>query len=133
MKGIRGAAGVTANTKEAILEATCTLLQEIVQRNHLDPAEVVSALFTLTPDLNAAFPAAAARTMGWVDVPLICAQEIPVPEASPSIVRVLLLVNRDHPVQHVYLGSARGLRPDLAGPAARPAAGTGATEGEDKK
>ena len=115
MKGIRGAAGVGSNTKEAILEATRSLLVEIVQRNHLDPADVVSALFTLTPDLNAAFPAAAARAIGWVDVPLMCAQEIPVPEALPSIVRVLLLVERDDPVHHVYLGHARGLRPDLAG------------------
>ena len=115
MKGIRGAAGVGANTKEAILEATSLLLLEIVHRNHLDPAEVVSALFTLTPDLNAAFPAAAARAIGWVDVSLMCAQEIPVPGALPSIVRVLLLVERVNPVHHVYLGRARELRPDLAG------------------
>jgi chorismate mutase len=123
MRGIRGAAGVETNTKEAILQATSLLLREIVRRNQLDPAEVVSALFTLTPDLNAAFPAAAARAMGWVDVPLMCAQEIPVPEAPPSLVRVLLLVDRDGPIHHVYLGSARGLRPDLAEP--------GTTEGEE--
>jgi chorismate mutase len=115
MKGIRGAAGVGANTKEAILEATGQLLSEIIRRNRLASAEVVSALFTLTPDLNAAFPAAAARALGWVDVPLMCAQEIPVPEALPSVVRVLLLVERVDPVHHVYLGRARGLRPDLAG------------------
>jgi chorismate mutase len=115
MKGIRGAAGVGANTKEAILAATGQLLAEIVRRNRLDSASVVSALFTLTPDLNAAFPAAAARILGWHDVPLMCAQEIPVPDALPSIVRVLLLVERDDPIQHVYLGRARGLRPDLAG------------------
>jgi chorismate mutase len=114
MRGIRGANEITANTKEAILEATRSLLVELVQRNHLDPAEVVSALFTLTPDLNAAFPAAAARALGWEDVPLMCAQEIPVPEALPSIVRVMLLVERDDPVYHVYLGRARELRPDLA-------------------
>jgi chorismate mutase len=123
MKGIRGAAGVGANTREAILDATSQLLAEIVQRNGLDAAEVVSALFTLTPDLNAAFPAAAARALGWVDVPLMCAQEIPVPDALPSIVRVLLLVERTKPVHHVYLGRARGLRPDLAG----------TSEGEDDK
>jgi chorismate mutase len=114
MRGIRGANDITANTKEAILEATRSLLVELVQRNHLDPAEVVSALFTLTPDLNAAFPAAAARALGWEDVPLMCAQEIPVPEALPSIVRVMLLVERDDPVYHVYLGRARELRLDLA-------------------
>ncbi len=125
MKGIRGANGVRANTKEAILEATSQLLAEIVERNHLDATEVVSALFTLTPDLNAAFPATAARTIGWVGVPLMCAQEIPVPGAVPAIVRVLLLVDRSQPVHHVYLGRAQELRPDLAG--------TTATEGEDNK
>lgn len=114
MKGIRGAASVTENTPQAILAATRTLLEEIVQRNHLQPQEVVSALFTLTPDLNAAFPAAAARQLGWRDVPLFCAQEIAVPGALPRIVRVLLHVDRNEPVHHVYLGEAVQLRPDLA-------------------
>jgi chorismate mutase len=131
MRGIRGAAGVTSNTKEAILEATRSLLLEIVQRNRLATTDVVSALFTLTPDLNAAFPAAAARAIGWVDVPLICAQEIPVPEAIPSIVRVLLWVEREDPVHHVYLGTARSLRPDLIVPG--DGAEASAKEGEEDK
>jgi chorismate mutase len=114
MKGIRGAASVAENTPQAILAATRTLLAEIMQRNNLQPQEVVSALFTLTPDLNAAFPAAAARQLGWRDVPLLCAQEIAVPGAPPRIVRVLLHVDRNEIVHHVYLGEAAKLRPDLA-------------------
>ncbi len=115
MKGIRGANGVRANTNEAILEATSQLLAELATRNHLAATDVISALFTLTPDLNAAFPATAARAMGWVDVPLMCAQEIPVPGAAPAIVRVLLFVETTEPVHHVYLGRAQELRPDWAG------------------
>ena len=112
--GMRGAAGVAANTPEAIMAATREMLEELVLRNGLDRSDVAAAFFTLTPDLNAAFPAAAARAMGWTDVPLMCAQEIPVPGAPPSIVRVLLLVNRNGPATHVYLGRAKALRPDLA-------------------
>ena len=113
MKGIRGAAGVADNSAPAILAATRTLLEEIVRRNHLEVSEIVSALFTLTPDLDAAFPARAARELGWGGVPLMCAQEIPVPDAPTQIVRVLLHVARDLPVEHVYLGKAAVLRPDL--------------------
>lgn len=114
MKGIRGAAAVAENSAPAILAATRSLLEEIVRRNHLAVPEIVSALFTLTPDLNAAFPAKAARELGWGDVALMCAQEIAVPGAPGRIVRVLLLVERDCPVEHVYLGEAAVLRPDLA-------------------
>jgi chorismate mutase len=114
MKGIRGAASVADNTPEAISSTTRVLLEEICRQNDLSSDEIVSAIFTLTPDLNASFPAAAARQLGWVEVPLLCAQEIPVPDALPGIVRVLLLVSRDGPVQHVYQGDARKLRPDLA-------------------
>lgn len=118
MKGIRGAASIEANTPTAILSATRDMLQEIVRRNSVQPSDIVAALFTLTPDLNAAFPAAAARDpdtgLGWRDVPMMCAQEIPVPGALPGIVRVLLFVERTGPVHHVYLGRARSLRPDLA-------------------
>jgi chorismate mutase len=118
MKGIRGAAGVRSNSRHDILEATKAMLEEIVRLNDLEQDSVVSAIFTLTPDLNAVFPAAAAREMGWLDVPLMCAQEIAVPDAPPSIVRVLLLVDRDAPVHHVYQGEALRLRPDLAAPPA---------------
>jgi chorismate mutase len=105
---------VAGNTRADILLATSELLVEMVRRNDFQPHQIVAALFTLTPDLNAAFPAAAARAMGWTDVPLMCAQEIPVPDALPSIVRVLLLVEGTETAQHVYLGAARPLRPDLA-------------------
>ena len=114
LKGIRGAAGVTSNTRADILQATTELLLEMIRRNGFRPDQVIAALFTLTPDLNAAFPAAAARAIGWTDVPLMCAQEIPVPDARSSIVRVLLLVEGIDSVQPVYLGAARSLRPDLA-------------------
>lgn len=114
LKGIRGAAGVAGNTRDSILQSTTDLLLEMVRRNDFHPDQVVTALFTLTPDLNAAFPAAAARALGWMDTPLMCAQEIPVPEALPRIVRVLLLVEGMESVQHVYLGAATALRPDLA-------------------
>lgn len=115
MIGIRGAAGVDENTPGAILEATRGLLEEILARNGLQREQVTAALFTLTPDLNAAFPAAAARDLGWKDAALMCAQEIAVPGAPPSIVRVLLLVEHPGPAVHVYRGRARVLRPDLAG------------------
>lgn len=113
LKGIRGAAGVADNTRNDILKATTDLLLELVRRNGFERHQVVAALFTLTPDLNATFPAAAARAIGWTDVPLMCAQEIPVPDAPLSIVRVLLLVDAPQSTESVYLGTARALRPDL--------------------
>jgi chorismate mutase len=113
MKAIRGAITVTDNVDSAISEATCSLLEEIARRNELDVDEIVSVFFTLTPDLNAAFPARAARSMGW-DVPMLDMQEVDVPGAIPRCIRVLLLVNRDgKPVRHAYLRGARQLRPDL--------------------
>lgn len=114
MRAIRGAASVTENSPQAILAATREMLVEIMRRNQLTTDRVVSALFTLTPDLNAAFPAAAARELGWQEVPLLCAQEIAVPGALPRIVRVLLHVITDQAVVHVYLGEAARLRPDWA-------------------
>jgi chorismate mutase len=112
MKAIRGAIDVEANTADAISEATCALLEEIALRNTLGPESVVSMFFTLTPDLNAAFPATSARLGGW-DVPMLDMQELPVPGALPRCIRVLIHVDRDGPVQHVYMRGARTLRPDL--------------------
>ena len=114
MKAIRGAITVDANTSAAIAEATQTLLAEIAQRNALTPADVISAFFTLTPDLNADFPARAARAAGW-DMPMLDTLEIAVPGALPCCLRVLLHVDRATPVRHAYLRGARHLRPDLEG------------------
>lgn len=116
VRGIRGATTAEANTSGAIQAATSELLTAIVRRNNLDLAEIASAWFTTTPDLNADFPAYAARQLGWIAVPLICTQEIPVPGALPMVVRVLLHYNTDLPqsaMHHVYLRGAEALRKDL--------------------
>jgi monofunctional chorismate mutase len=115
LKAIRGAATVRGNTADDIKAATQAMLEEITCANSLSTTQIVSAIFSLTPDLNAAFPAAAARAIGWTDVPMMCAQEIPVPGALPMVVRVL--IHADVPagaVQHVYQGGAVALRPDWA-------------------
>ncbi len=117
VQGIRGAIDVAANEKEAILDATTRLLQAIQDANPtLQPHHVASIIFTLTVDLNAIYPAAAARAFGWTEVPLLCAQEIPVPGGLPHCLRVLIHWNTpltQAEVNHVYLGKAAGLRPDL--------------------
>ncbi|MEW6505645.1 MAG: chorismate mutase [Chloroflexota bacterium] len=118
VRGIRGAVTVENDEPEALLEATRRLLQAIHQANPgFQPEQAASIFFTVTPDLHSAFPAEAARQLGWEDVPLICAQEIPVPGALPHCIRVLIHWNCDLPqsaVRHVYLGEAARLRPDLA-------------------
>lgn len=117
VRGIRGAVTVTANTKEAIREATQRLLQAMVQRNQLAIDDLASAFFTATEDLDAEAPARTAREMGWTAVPLFCMQEMSVQNALPRCIRVMLHVNTDkqpHEIQHVYLGEAAGLRPELA-------------------
>src|SRR5215216_1283658 len=114
---LRGANTVTENTAQAILSATDKLMREILARNALDAEHLVSCIFTLTPDLDAQFPAVAAREMGLSSVPLLCAREIPVPGALPSVIRVL--IHAYMPVgtnpEHVYLGDAVKLRLDLQG------------------
>ena len=112
---LRGANEVTENTAEAILAATDKLMREILTRNELGADDLVSCIFTLTPDLDAQFPAAAARAMGLSSVPLLCAREIPVPGALPKIIRVLIHAYMDRPAEHVYLGEAAKLRLDLTG------------------
>ena len=114
MRAIRGAITVECNTAESIAEATQSLLGEIERRNALRPDEVISAFFTMTPDLDAAFPAWAARAMGW-DMPMLDMVEIDVPGALRRCLRVLLHVDRDAEVSHAYLREARTLRPDLEG------------------
>ena len=115
MKAIRGAITVAHNTPEDIAEATTALLAEIAERNRLQPAEVVSAFFTLTQDLNADFPARAARAAGW-DMPMLDTQELTVAGALARCLRILMHVDRDEPVQHVYMRGAVVLRPDLEPP-----------------
>jgi len=114
-RGIRGATTAEENTAEAILAATRELLVRIVEVNDLEVEDVASAIFTTTPDLMAAFPAKAAREMGWRDVALLDAQEIPVPGSLERCIRVLIHWNTEKSaaeIRHVYLRGARTLRPD---------------------
>ena len=112
---LRGATSVEANTEEAILAATEALMRELITRNELETERMVSCIFTATADLDAAFPAVAARRLGLDRVPLLCAREIGVPDALPSVIRVLLhyYAPVGHTASHVYLGEARSLRADL--------------------
>ena len=112
---LRGANEVRANSEDAILDATDRLMRELMERNALAAEAMVSCIFTLTEDLNAQFPAVAARRLGLELVPLLCAREIPVPGALPSIIRVMVHYYADerHAPRHVYLGSAQALRQDL--------------------
>lgn len=112
---LRGATSVERNDSKDILSATSQLMQDIMERNALVPENVVSCLFTATRDLNAEFPAVAARALGFDSVPLLCAQEIPVPRSMPRVIRVLIhyYAHEDHKPAHVYLGDARALRADL--------------------
>lgn len=117
-RGIRGATAVEADEPQAILLATQELLREIMNQNDgMSADEIVSAIFTLTEDLCSAYPAAAARQMGWDEVPMICSREISLPGGLPRIIRVLVHWNTDVPqsrIRHVYLHDAAKLRPDLA-------------------
>lgn len=116
MFALRGATSVDTNEASAIEEASARLVGELLTRNQLEPARVLSAYFTSTPDLTASFPATGARHAGFAAVPMLCAQEIPVPSAPPRLIRVMLHVDGapSVPVRHVYLGEAAQLRPDLA-------------------
>lgn len=117
MFALRGATSVELNEKESIESASAQLVTLLLERNGLAPDRVLSAYFTSTPDLNAAFPAAGARHAGFSAVPMMCAQEIPVPGAPERIVRVMLHVQGSPATspKHVYLGDAVKLRPDLVG------------------
>jgi chorismate mutase len=112
---LRGATSVDANESSAILAATEELMRQIMDRNGIGPADVVSCIFTLTDDLDAEFPAVAARKLGFDRVPLLCAREVPVPGSLPMVIRVLIhyYADDDHEATHVYLGEARRLRRDL--------------------
>ena len=112
---LRGANSVELDEPRAVLDATTELMQEITRRNGLEPSRTVSCIFTATPDLSSEFPAVAARAIGFDRVPLLCAQEIPVPGSMPRVIRVLIhyYAPEDHVPAHVYLGDARELRADL--------------------
>ena len=114
---LRGAATVEVNDAPTILDATEELMVELLGRNALRPQDLVSCIFTLTPDLDAEFPAVAARNLGLSAVPLLCAREIPVPGALERVIRVLVhcYAPEDLRPRHVYLGEARRLRLDLEG------------------
>jgi chorismate mutase len=115
MYAVRGATTVAADTGEAIAEGTAELVETMLERNRLLVTDIVSAIFTMTPDLRADFPAAAARRVGLSRTPLLCCQEIPVEGAVPRCIRVLVHAYRPAgtPIHHVYLREARQLRLDL--------------------
>jgi len=116
VRGVRGATTVEANSVEAILEATRELLAAMLKANETDVEYIASAFFSTTVDLNAEFPAVAARDLGWSNVALMCGHEMNKPGGLPMCLRILLHVNTDKPardIKHIYLRGARVLRPDI--------------------
>ena len=116
VRGIRGATTVESNTREEILDAARELLDAIVRANDLPHDHVASIIFTTTPDLNAEFPAVAARELGWTDVALECMHEMNVPGSLPKCLRILMHVNTERTaaeIQHIYLRGAVVLRRDI--------------------
>lgn len=117
VRAIRGAIQVARNEREDVLEGASELVREVLQHNHIQPDDLISILFTATPDLTADFPAYAARQLGLTDVPLMCACEIAVPGAMPRVLRLLAHVETElarSDIRHVYLRGAAKLRSDLA-------------------
>ncbi len=115
-RGVRGATTVPENTREEILKATRQLVALMVRRNGIEPKDVASAIFTTTADIDAEFPALAARQLGWLEVPLLCGHEMSIPGSLPRCIRVLVHWNTEkaqHDIQHVYVRDAERLRPDL--------------------
>ena len=117
VRAIRGATQLEVDDRDHLLASVDELIREILTQNGLATDDLISMLFTATPDLHSDFPAAAARHVGIVDVPLICAQELDVDGAMPRVVRVLAHIESDRPrsgINHVYLGAAAALRKDIA-------------------
>jgi len=115
-RGIRGATTIASNTREEILTATRQLLALMIRRNGIESRDVASALFSTTPDIDAEFPALAARQLGWLDVPLLCGHEMSVPGSLPLCIRVMIHWNTDKlqsEIEHIYVRDANRLRPDL--------------------
>lgn len=116
-RGVRGATTADANTREAILTATLQMLALMIRQNDIRPEDVASAIFTVTKDLDAEFPALAARQLGWLNVALLCGYELDVPGALPRCIRVLVHWNTPKSAEeivHVYIKGAANLRPDLS-------------------
>ena len=116
-RGIRGATTVERNDREEILAATTELLQLLIERNELQTKDVVSAIFSMTEDLDAEFPALAARALGWTETALMCMREIPVPGSLDKCIRILLHVNTERSasdIRHVYIKNAVNLRPSFS-------------------
>jgi chorismate mutase len=117
VRAVRGATQIDADDRDQILEATTELVSEVMARNELSTEDVISVIFTVTPDLTAEFPALAARKLGFHEVPLLCATEIGVPGALPRVIRLMAHIATDRSrsqVQHVYLRGATALRLDIA-------------------
>ena len=115
-RGVRGATTVGSNSRDEVLAATRELLGEMIQRNGIRPEDVASAIFTTTRELNAEFPALAARQLGWLEVPLLCGNEMEVVGALPYCIRILVHWNTDKPqreIHHIYVRGAETLRPDM--------------------
>lgn len=116
VRAVRGAVTVEDNSSSEIIQQTQILLEEIISRNEIAEEDIISAVFTVTPDLNAAFPAAAARNIGWTNIALMCMNEIAVPGSLEKCIRVMVHINSEKSnkeIRHVYLKGARVLRPDL--------------------
>jgi chorismate mutase len=117
VRGVRGAITVDRDTSDSVLDATRILLNAILAENQgLVVSDIAAAIFTVTQDISSAFPALAARQMGWTQVPMMCSQEIPVPGSLPFCIRVLLLWNTSrgqNEIKHIYLREALSLRPDI--------------------
>ena len=116
LRGMRGAIQVERNESEDILNGAAILMKRMIDANQIQPDDVASVFFTVTPDLNAAFPAAVRKELGWNTVPFLCSQEIPVPDSLRRVLRVLILCETKlsaAEIKHQYLGAASRLRPDL--------------------
>ena len=116
VRAVRGAIQVDADERDAILKGTTELITSVLERNALTPDDLISVVFTATPDLTAEFPAYAARLLGFTDVPLLCATEIAVPGSMPRVLRLMAHIETERSraeLHHVYLGGAAALRRDL--------------------
>jgi len=116
-RGVRGATTVASDTRDEILTATRQLLALLIRRNDIDSTDVASAIFTVTHDITAEFPALAARQLGWIDVPLLCGYEVSVPGSLPRCIRILVHWNTTKPqneILHTYMREATALRPDIS-------------------